>query len=83
MPLDAIRRAGYEPAATIHVQTVIEEESTGNGALSTLQRGYRADAALIPEPSACRLTRASVGVLWFKLKVRGHPTPRRLCRAGP
>lgn len=72
--LDAIRRAGYEPAATVHFQTVIEEESTGNGALSTLQRGYRADAALIPEPSGCRLTRASVGVLWFKLKVRGHPT---------
>ena len=72
--LDALRRVGYEPAAPLHFQTVIEEESTGNGALSTLQRGYRAEAALIPEPSGCRLTRASVGVLWFKLKVRGHPT---------
>ena len=31
------------------VQTVTEEESTGNGALATLLRGYRAEAALIPE----------------------------------
>ena len=72
--LDALRAAGFEPAATVHFQSVIEEESTGLGALSTLQRGYRADCALIPEPSDFTLTRAQVGVLWFKLRVRGRPT---------
>lgn len=72
--LDAIRAAGYEPAATVHVQSVIEEESTGLGALSTLQRGYRADCVLIPEPTHHKLTRCQVGVLWFKLRVRGRPT---------
>jgi acetylornithine deacetylase len=53
---------------------VIEEESTGLGALSTLQRGYRADCALIPEPTDHELVRAQVGALWFKLRVRGRPT---------
>lgn len=72
--LDAIRAAGFEPAARIHFQSVIEEESTGLGALSTLQRGYRADCALIPEPTDHQLIRAQVGVLWFKLRVRGRPT---------
>jgi len=71
--LDAIRRAGFEPAARVHFQSVIEEESTGLGALSTLQRGYRADLALIPEPSDLSLNRAQIGVLWFKLRVRGRP----------
>jgi acetylornithine deacetylase len=71
--LDALRAAGYEPAATVHFQSVIEEESTGLGALSTLQRGYRAECALIPEPSDHSLTRAQVGVIWFKLRVRGRP----------
>src|SRR5215475_8289849 len=33
--LDAIRAAGFRPAARIHFQSVIEEESTGVGALST------------------------------------------------
>ncbi len=71
--LDAIRRAGFEPAARIHFQSVIEEESTGLGALSTLQRGYRADLALLPEPSSHRIVRAQVGAIWFKLRVRGRP----------
>ena len=57
----------------IHLQSVIEEESTGLGALSTLQRGYRADACLIPEPTDGKLMRAQVGVIWFRLKVRGLP----------
>ena len=46
--LDAIKAAGLKPTARIHFQSVIEEESTGVGALSTLQRGYRADACFIP-----------------------------------
>src|SRR3981081_1853895 len=41
--LDAISAAGFRPTARIHFQSVIEEKSTGVGALSTLQRGYRAD----------------------------------------
>ena len=45
----------------------------GNGALACLQRGYRADAALIPEPSSSVLTVAQVGVMWFQVKVTGHP----------
>ncbi len=72
--LDAIRAAGYEPAARVHLQSVIEEESTGLGALSTLQRGYRADLCVIPEPTGLGLYHAQVGVLWFKLRVRGRPT---------
>ncbi len=71
--LDAIRAAGFEPAARVHLQSVIEEESTGLGALSTLQRGYRADLAVLPEPSGFRINRAQIGVLWFKLRVRGRP----------
>ncbi len=70
---DAIHSAGFKPAATIHFQSVVEEECTGNGALSCLVRGYRADAALIPEPMLDRLVRANTGVLWFKVTVAGHP----------
>src|SRR5215469_15955798 len=71
--LDAICTAGFKPTARIHFQSVIEEESTGVGALSTLQRGYRADACFIPEPTGGKLVRSQVGVIWFRLKVRGLP----------
>lgn len=71
--MDALRTAGLAPAADVYMQTVTEEECTGNGALSTLARGYRADCALVPEPTGATLTRARVGVQWFRLRVRGVP----------
>jgi acetylornithine deacetylase len=71
--LDALRRLGLQPAANVSVQSVVEEECTGNGALACLARGYRADAALIPEPMWDGFLRAQVGVLWFQVKVRGVP----------
>ncbi|MEY8829590.1 ArgE/DapE family deacylase [Sedimentitalea sp. XS_ASV28] len=71
--LDALRRIGLQPAATVYVQSVVEEESTGNGALQTFLQGYTADAVLIPEPEDEMLVRANIGVLWFQLQVRGVP----------
>ncbi|HEX2890694.1 ArgE/DapE family deacylase [Vineibacter terrae] len=71
--LIALKRLGWRPAADVYMQSVVEEECTGNGALACLQRGYRADAALIPEPSGGVMTIAQVGVMWFQVKVTGHP----------
>lgn len=80
--LDALRMAGFEPAARVHFQSVIEEESTGLGALSTLQRGYRADLAVLPEPSNHSINRAQIGVLWFRIGVRGKPVHVATARDG-
>jgi len=71
--LDALRSLGHQPAAEVFVQSVVEEECTGNGALACLQRGYRAEAALIPEPLGDKLIRAQIGVIWFQVKLRGLP----------
>ena len=71
--LDAVRRVGFAPAGDLIVQSVVEEECTGNGALACLERGYRADAVLIPEPMNDALIGAQVGVIWFQVKVRGAP----------
>jgi acetylornithine deacetylase len=80
--MDALRTAGLEPAADVHVQTVTEEESTGNGALSTLLRGYRAEAALVPEPTGGTITRAHTGTLWFRIAVRGVPVHVAVAQSG-
>lgn len=71
--LDALKRMGHVPGSTVHVQTVSEEECTGNGALSTLARGYRADAAFIPESMGHKLVRAELGSVWFRLRILGRP----------
>ena len=80
--LDALRNLGYQPAATTYIQSVTEEECTGNGALSCLVRGYRAEAALIPEPEDDKLVRANVGVIWCRVHLRGRPVHTRVAGQG-
>ncbi|WP_352688982.1 M20/M25/M40 family metallo-hydrolase [Mesorhizobium sp. M0322] len=70
---DAVRNSGFLPQGRIHFQSVVEEESTGNGTLACLQRGYRADAAFIPEPSGELFTRGEVGLIWARITVKGDP----------
>ncbi|NBD29788.1 MAG: ArgE/DapE family deacylase [Alphaproteobacteria bacterium] len=72
--LDALAACGLAPASDVFVQSVVEEECTGNGALACLARGYRADAALIPEPFAEHLVTAQLGVVWFRVHLKGLPT---------
>jgi hypothetical protein len=54
--LDSLPRVGLQPAATVYLQSVIEEESTGNGALMTHLRGYMrrsqvgSSRAVLPPP---------------------------------
>ncbi|MBP2218005.1 ArgE/DapE family deacylase [Arthrobacter sp. CAN_C5] len=79
---DALRAAGLAPAAVIHMQSVVEEECTGNGSLAALQRGYTAEAVIIPEPEENMLVRANVGVIWFKVRVSGKPTHVREMATG-
>ena len=67
----ALREAGIELAGDVLLDSVIEEECTGNGALMSLARGARADAAIIPEPFGQTALSAQVGVLWARVTVRG------------
>jgi len=69
----AIDVAGFGLNAPVTIETVVDEECCGNGALSCLLAGYDADAVLIPEPFGPTLCTAQVGVLWFKLRILGKP----------
>jgi acetylornithine deacetylase len=68
----ALREAGVRLRGDLTLVSVIEEECTGNGALSALQRGYVADAGLIPEPFGLAALEAQVGVLWARVTVHGQ-----------
>lgn len=55
----------------LQIQSVIEEEVTGNGALALLEAGFTADGALIPEPTQHRILTSQVGVIYVRVTVRG------------
>ena len=68
-----LRTLGMTPSATVYIESVVEEECSGNGALMTLLAGYSADAVVIPEPFGAAITTAQVGVLWFQVRIIGVP----------
>jgi acetylornithine deacetylase len=69
----ALRRAGVELLGDLQLQSVVEEECTGNGTLQCLLAGADADACVITEPHPDHFTIAQVGVLWFHVDIRGVP----------
>ncbi len=70
--LRCIRKAGLALAGDLTVQTVPDEEATCMGTLSCCQRGYKADAALIPEPTGLEVLVAMRGSLWGRITVPGR-----------
>ncbi len=70
----AIKHAGYKITSPVTIQCVVEEECTGNGALACLDRGYDGDFVLIPEPFGPQIYSGQLGVLWFKVIIKGRPT---------
>src|SRR4028119_2328851 len=70
--LDALEAAGVELAGNVTVTATVGEENGGLGALSVALRGYRADAALITEPTRLRLVPAQGGSLVFRLTIPGR-----------
>ena len=69
----ALRGLGLRLAAPLELQSVVEEECTGHGALQCLLAGRRADACVLTEPHPDHLTVAQVGVLWFHVDIEGVP----------
>ncbi|MDM5281914.1 ArgE/DapE family deacylase [Peribacillus frigoritolerans] len=70
--LKAVRDAGIKLSSNVIIKTVTEEECTGNGALAAIEEGFKADAALIPEPVLGQKGLiAQVGVIWVRVKVKG------------
>ncbi len=70
--VDFIGRAGLALEGDVLVQTVPEEEATCMGTLSAGQRGYKADAAIITEPTNMRIGTAVRGHMGGYVTVRGR-----------
>ena len=71
LALESIKNSGILLRGDVIFQSVIEEETGGVGTLATLIRGYRADAALVPEPTNMKLFIRQQGSMWFRVKVEG------------
>ncbi|WP_267908685.1 peptidase [Paenibacillus alkalitolerans] len=72
LAVQAIRELGIRLRGDVIFQSVIEEESGGAGTLAAVLRGFKADAALIPEPTNMRIFPKQQGSMWFRIEVKGR-----------
>ncbi len=72
--IEAVRHAGVQLTGDLLITAVLGEEDGGLGTYSTLARGWRADACVIPEPTDLDLVPANAGALTFRLAVPGLAT---------
>ena len=67
----ALNHLGVDVPGDILIQSVTGEESGGIGTLAAVERGYRADAAIIFEPTTLTVCPVGAGSASFRLHVAG------------
>src|SRR5512133_1662293 len=70
--LEVLQRLGFHPAHDVLVESVIGEESGGVGTLTTIVKGYKADGAILLEPTRLEICPVQSGALTFRLTVPGR-----------
>ncbi|MBL7851362.1 MAG: peptidase [Cyclobacteriaceae bacterium] len=72
LAIESLIRSGIRLKGDVIFESVIEEESGGAGTLAATLRGYKADAAIIPEPTNMKLFIKQQGSMWFRVTVEGR-----------
>jgi acetylornithine deacetylase len=72
--VEAIRLLDLPLRGDVLLASVQGEEDGGLGTFATLQRGWSADACVIPEPTSLASIPANSGALTFRVRVRGRAT---------
>jgi acetylornithine deacetylase len=67
----AIVDAGVRLRGKLMIEPVVGEEDGGVGALAAVLRGYRADGAVVIEPTETIVAPAQAGALSFRVKISG------------
>ncbi|WP_312473684.1 ArgE/DapE family deacylase [Neobacillus sp.] len=72
MAAQTIKALGYKLKGDLIIQSVVDEEGGGNGTLACVERGYRADAAIVGEPTQLNIQPAHMGFLFHEIVVEGQ-----------
>ena len=77
---EALKRAGVRLKGDLLLESVVGEETMDHerGVSATVRRGYKADAAIVSEPSALpypsAISPCSIGTFWLRIIVPGKAT---------
>ncbi|WP_455916650.1 M20 family metallopeptidase [Pantoea agglomerans] len=88
MALTFLKELNIPLAGDVVFTTVVDEEIGGMGSLAMVDRGFKADAGIMTEPTANRIAPICHGVLWGKIVLEGigghaELTPNAWNSSGP
>ncbi len=66
-----LKRAGVQLKGDVIIESVVNEEHSGNGTLDLIRQGYTADGAIVLEPTNNRIAVSSPGGLYWQVTVPG------------
>ncbi len=70
--IKALQTAGVSLRGKLLLEPVVGEEDGGLGALAAVVRGYRADGAVLIEPTGLAIAPVQAGALSFKVRIQGQ-----------
>ncbi|HMO28930.1 M20/M25/M40 family metallo-hydrolase [Enterovirga sp.] len=73
MAVTYLREAGIRLRGDVSLQSVVNEEHAGNGTLDLVRRGFRADAAVVLEPTSNTIAVSHPGGLYWQVSLTGVP----------
>jgi acetylornithine deacetylase len=73
LAMEFVLSEGFRPRGDIILESVVDEEGGGNGTLACVERGYRADGAIIAEGSNLEVFAANRGAWLVSAEITGRP----------
>jgi acetylornithine deacetylase len=88
MAIEIVKELGARRSGDVVFTTVVDEEIGGMGSLAMVDRGFRADAGIMTEPTANRIAPLCRGILWGRIVIDGigghaELTPNSWYTSGP
>ena len=68
----AIRDEGIDLAGSLELHSVVDEEAGGGGTKAVIKNNYRADAAIVAEPTDGVIQPAEGGLSWLRVTIFGQ-----------
>jgi acetylornithine deacetylase len=72
--VECLMAAGVRLRGDVIIESVVNEEHSGNGALACVARGIIADAVIVVEPTEFEVLVSGGGSLYWQVNVKGAPT---------
>lgn len=80
--LVALNETGLLPAGALTLAAIVDEEMESIGAEQFVRSGFRADGAIVGEPTSNRLCLGHKGLEWIEMEFRGRAAHGGTPRAG-